>query len=52
MLFFYGVKMHTNGNKLLSLQYSDGIIGKNIEIVPCAIREQRKAWHYNILKVT
>lgn len=25
----------------------DGIIGKNIEIVPCAIREQRKVWHYN-----
>lgn len=25
-------------------------MGKNIEIVPCAIREQRIARHYNILK--
>ncbi len=27
-------------------------IGKNIEIVPCAIREQLIARHYNILKTT
>ena len=29
-----------------------GTIGKNIEIVPCAIREQRKVRHYNILNIT
>ena len=28
------------------------IIGKNIEIVPCTIREQRKVRHYNILNIT
>jgi len=27
-------------------------MGKNIEIMPCAIREQREAWHYNILNTT
>jgi len=27
-------------------------MGKNIEIMPCAIREQRKVWHYNILNTT
>ncbi len=27
-------------------------MGKNIEIVPCVIREQRKAWHYNNLNTT
>lgn len=27
-------------------------MGKNIEIVPCAIREQRIVRHYNILKTT
>lgn len=27
-------------------------IGKNIEIVPCAIREQRRERHYNVLKTT
>lgn len=27
-------------------------MGKNIEIEPCAIREQRKWRHYNILKIT
>lgn len=27
-------------------------LGKNIEIVPCAIREQRKWLHYNILNAT
>lgn len=27
-------------------------MGKNIEIVPCAIREQRIVGHYNILKTT
>jgi len=27
-------------------------MGKNIEIMPCAIREQRKSWHYNILNTT
>lgn len=29
-----------------------GTMGKNIEIVPCAIREQRIERHYNILKTT
>ena len=28
------------------------IMGKNIEIVPCTIREQRKVQHYNILSTT
>lgn len=27
-------------------------MGKNIEMVPCAIREQRREQHYNILKTT
>ncbi len=27
-------------------------MGKNIEMVPCAIREQRIVRHYNILKTT
>jgi len=27
-------------------------MGKNIEIVSCAIREQRKGRHYNILNTT
>lgn len=28
------------------------MIGNNIEIEPCVIREQREAWHYNNLKTT
>ena len=27
-------------------------MGKNIEIVLCTIREQRKVWPYNILNIT
>ncbi len=27
-------------------------MGKNIEIMPCAIREQRKVRHYNFLNTT
>lgn len=34
------------------LWHPNGIMGKNIEIVPCAIREQRKCRHCNILKTT
>ena len=30
----------------------NGNNGKNIEIVPCTIREQRKVRHYNILNTT
>ena len=30
----------------------NGTMGKNIEIVPCTIREQRKVRHYNILNTT